>query len=202
MTRGSQISLLVTIGIAAIDLLTCAFVSSVVLFVMFLVPSASGGTAEVGDPNDILMLDWTYATAKLISRPVIAIHLGHGDDQVTVWSDMSAGQIDDACLKLSRAHDTKGHCSVSQSASDSGGEGILLITQPVKAQWSVGVAYADTEDNANSGNYPPLEMGITIVGKSVVDLSGMSLKFGDGLTPLDRLAGQNASDLERSLDFR
>jgi hypothetical protein len=202
MTRGSQISLLVTIGIAAIDLLTCAFVSSVVLFVMFLVPSASGGTAEVGDPNDILMLDWTYATVGAISRPVIAIQLGHDGQQLTVWSDMNAEQIDDACLKLSAAHDPKGHCSVSHSASDSGGEGILLITQPVKAQWSVGVAYADTEDDANSGNYPPLEMDMTIVGNGVVDLSGMSLNFGDGLTPLDKLPGQNASDLERSLNLR
>ena len=202
MTRGSQISLLVTIGIAAIDLLTCAFVSSVVLFVMFLVPAASSGAPEIGDPNDILMLDWTYTTANGVSRPVIGIYLGNDSAQVAVLSDMTDDEIDQACLKLSAAHDPAGHCSVSESTTGSGGEGILLIAQPVKSQWTAAVAFADTHDNVNSGDYPPLEIGITIIGNGVVDLPGTSLILGAQPTPLDRLPGQNAGDLRQSLDLR
>ena len=60
-SSAGRLSLFLTLGIAAIDMLSCAFVSSILLFVMFLLPQQAAGGGATGTEN-FLIIHWSFSS--------------------------------------------------------------------------------------------------------------------------------------------
>lgn len=160
-----RISLFITLGIAAIDMLTCAFVSAVVLFFLFLVPKQSAGASS---SEDLLLLHWSAVGAK---RAIVGIRVERNGQPSTIWSD-DVQTVDEVCSNLSRTPNIPDACYLLNSVTGSlDQDGILVITRPLAGQWSIAMAYGDTSDNGNSGNYPPVNLRVTLVRANAIELT-------------------------------
>lgn len=162
--KEGRASLFITLGIAAIDMLTCAFVSAIVLFFLFLVPKhAAGGS----DSQDLLFLHWSALGS---TGAVIGITLERDGRRSTIWSD-DPQRAQEVCPDLSRTPDITDACYILNSGNDSSDQdGVLMINRPKTGQWSVAMTYGDTSDNGNGGNYHPVELRVTLVGDGAIDL--------------------------------
>jgi hypothetical protein len=121
-----RLSLFLTLGIAAIDMLSCAFVSSVLLFVMFLQPQQASGGGTAGSESE-LIFHWAFTSP---AGTVFAITLqAPGQRPQTVWSDIPE-TADKACFWLSKAPADAHACSLVGAH-----DGMLIIQQPRSGAW-------------------------------------------------------------------
>src|ERR1043166_4758360 len=85
MTSPRSISLYLTLGIAAIDMLCCAFIASILLFLMFLIPAPAPAGGAAGSERS-LALRWVLDSGKAVLRLSIK---PPNTDAVVIWSDTS-----------------------------------------------------------------------------------------------------------------
>jgi hypothetical protein len=186
----ARISLFVTLGIAAIDLLSCAFISSVVLFVMFLIPktvAAGGGTGK----EQTLAVHWAFTS----NRAVLAIQLKPSPTAtpVTIWTSPTPAFSDQDCAKLSASGGISGACSVT--ISEKRESGMLVIRKPLSGQWDVGVSYADSIDSENSPGPGSVSFEMSVIGKQAVTLE-QQLSSGAPQLSIRKFAADHAGALD------
>lgn len=171
-----------TLGISAIDLLTCAFVASVVLFLVFLAPRTSGMSDFVGG-EDVFLVYWTIGNGK---QAVVGITLGDERNSQFIWSDVDEDALADQCRFLTRSKEPSSACYLSNTHSENTrGEGaqktsgVLLVREPARGNWKVGFSYSDTEDASNAGNYDPINLDVTVVRNEAATIENVKLNPGE-----------------------
>ncbi|CAO3433885.1 hypothetical protein [Azospirillum endophyticum] len=164
MTSPGRISFFITLGIAAIDMLTCAFISTVMMFVMFLTPRDSS-QATVLAPQDVLMMHWVFPGSP---GALFGLQVGPpGNNMCLLWSDENAEQIQDRCAplsKMAKAGAIRVFKSGARSVHDPTQDGLLAIAEPIAGSWTVNVIYADTADHAITLGRPVVAT-ISVVAK-------------------------------------
>ena len=158
----TRMSLFVTLGIAAIDMLSCAFVSSILLFIMFLIPQQAAGGGTGGSEN-LLVLQWTF---EKTGDAVLAFRLlAPNQRRQTILTD-DLNSLGEACSRLSKANACKLITATSGQL-----DGMLLIQKPVSGDWDIEVSNSDTSSHGNNKDQDgAVSFRLTIVGKSSVTL--------------------------------
>lgn len=203
MTSPGRISFFITLGIAAIDMLTCAFISTVMMFVMFLTPRDSS-QATVLAPQDVLMMHWMFPGAP---GALFGLQVGPpGDNMCLLWSDEDAEQIQDRCAplsKMAKAGAIRVFKSGARSLHDSTQDGLLAIAEPVAGSWTLNVIYADTADHAMTLGRPVV-VTISVVAKEAVVVQ-VTLEPGQEIPLIDAADARDASaaaSLKSMLDIK
>ena len=175
-------SFFLTLGISAIDLLTCAFVASVVLFLVFLAPRASGKSDYVGG-EDAFLVYWTIGNGK---QAVVGIEIGNERNIQFIPSDVDEDALGDQCRFLTKSKEPKASCYLANTRPSRSSEaktenlgGILLVKEPAKGNWQVGVSFSDTADWSNAGNYEPIILDITVVRNEATTFENVKLNPGE-----------------------
>ena len=169
-----RISLFITLGIAAIDMLSCAFVSSILLFVMFLLPeqtTAGGATAA----QNLLVFQWSFVSQNQV---VLAIELEPpGEQPATIWSD-DPQSLAKVCNRLSKATDVADPCQLYIPNSQNDLDRMLVIEQPKSGDWGAKVLSGDTATHGNGGDDKPVSFRLTVIGKEVLSIEVDNLDIG------------------------
>lgn len=160
--RGGN-SLLITLGVAAIDMLCCAFVSTVLLFVMFLLPQQTAGS-DLAGPEDLLLVKWSLDSKTEVT---LGIEIGplQGDLQMIWGNDPSS--MTDACANLSRSIDLRNACYFSIPRDPRSLEGILVIERPKEGKWGLKVYSSDTSSHYYAEDFEPIALQVVVVGREV-----------------------------------
>lgn len=199
MTSPGKLSLFITLGVAAIDMLSCAFISATVLFVMFLVPASSPGTAAAGTQN-VLMVHWS---SNAPPGATIGLEIGPKNNPTLIWSDSREADLAALCDRLSKLA-TQGACALLEAAparkKEAALDGVLAIAEPISGEWDLTVIYADSSLKGNAGVPGDIKVTFTIVGSDalVVDLA---LAAGEEKS-LVQSADANASILKKMLQIQ
>jgi hypothetical protein len=175
-SSAGRLSLFLTLGIAAIDMLSCAFVSSVLLFVMFLLPQQSAGGGVTGTEN-FLIIRWSfsshYATALRIELDP------PGDVPRVIWSD-DPGSVNSVCANLSKAAELSSACYLLPT-DPRDLDGMLVIEQPRSGDWKVVVGNSDTASHMNAGDEQAVDFLLTVIGKDAFSRPVSKLNPGDSV---------------------
>jgi hypothetical protein len=173
MTAPGKISFLITLGVAAIDMLSCAFISATVLFVMFLVPASSSGSTAAGNQN-VLMVHWS---ANVAEGSIIGLEIGPKTDPTMIWSDSGDTELNSLCARLSKLT-VQGACTLLAPGSEAETkhgtlEGALAIAEPISGEWGLTLVYADSAPRGNAEVFDDLAATLTVVGSdaSVVEIT-------------------------------
>jgi hypothetical protein len=154
-----RISLYLTLGIAAVDMLMCAFISTVVLFIMFLMPGKEPSGGGTGSENQ-MVFQWEFTSRKSVVR--IDFNRDGSSEDIYVWSnDPELWPSPDLCAELSNSMD-RSACRLI--ISDDGIGGMLIIQDPKSDKWDVTVAYADSADSSNGSALDDLDFSMTAIG--------------------------------------
>jgi hypothetical protein len=172
-----RLSLFITLGIAAIDMLSCAFVSSILLFVMFLLPAHSVGGGATGTEN-LLIINWSFSSRY---STALRIELDPpGDVPRIIWSD-DPGSIDKVCSNLSQSLDYSNACYLVLPTDPNDLDGMLIIEQPRRGGWKVVVRSSDTTSHMNAGDDQPVDFLLTVIGKESFSRSVNNLMPGSSV---------------------
>lgn len=199
MTPPGRISLFITLGIAAIDMLTCAFISSIVLFLMFLTPRESSQAAALV-PQDVLMMHWVFPGA---AGALFGLQIGPPGNMCLLWTDEATEKIQDRCAGLSK---TSGAGAVrviksgARSIRDPTQDGVLAIADPVAGVWAVNVVYADTADHAMTLGAPVVAT-ISVVAKEAAVVQ-VTLEPGQEIILRDAADASVTASLKVTLDIK
>lgn len=172
-----KISLFITLGIAAIDMLSCAFVSSVMLFVLFLMPQQSISGRDTGS-QATLILHWVFASQN---STVLSIELTLPDqDPQVIYSD-DPETLAQHCDALVRPQPATGSCNLIRPESPSDLSGMLVIQNPRPGAWKVSMSYADTVSHGGSHDEDPVDLRLTLIGKDTLTVAI------NGFRPIDEV---------------
>jgi hypothetical protein len=128
--RGGRVSLYLTLGVAAIDLLSCAFVSSVLLFIMFLLPQQASGVGISGSEHH-LILHWAISSLNSSSpnSTVLGIELEPPSGKpAMIWSDQKDSVLN-VCASLSIATDVTNACHVVFAEDNRNPDGMSIVEE-------------------------------------------------------------------------
>ena len=192
--RSGQLSLFLTLGIAAIDMLSCAFVSSVLLFIMFLQPQPASGGGTAGSES-ALIFHWSFTSP---SGTVLAITLqAPGQRPQTIWSDIP-DTGDKACFWLSKAPADARACSLVLPADPAAHDGMLIIQQPRSGAWNAKFTYADTKSHGNvRADDVAVDVRLTVIGKDVLSIAVKGFGPGNQINIRDKAPAKSvALDVE------
>jgi len=168
-----RLSLVLTLGIAAIDMLSCAFVSSILLFVMFLLPQQSSGGGGATGAENYLLVHWSFTSRY---ETALGIELeAPGDAPRVIWSD-DPESIVRACANFSSADDYMNSCRFILPADSRDLDGMLLVQQPRKGDWKIVIRNADSTSHGNFKEEQPVNVMFTIVGSDSISrlIKGLS----------------------------
>jgi hypothetical protein len=199
MTSPLRISFFITLGIAAIDMLTCAFISSVVLFVMFLMPR-EGPQATALASQDVLMMHWVFPGAP---GALFGLQIGPLNNICLLWSDEDADKIQDRCAGLSKTAKAGAFRvlkSGARSLRDPTQDGVLAVVEPITGAWTVKVIYADTADHAMTRGKPVFAT-ISVVAKEAVVVQ-VALEPGEETSLIDAADASVVASLRIALDIK
>ncbi|MCJ9750681.1 hypothetical protein MOV61_08125 [Neorhizobium sp. BETTINA12A] len=171
MTAPGKISFFITLGVAAIDMLSCAFISATVLFVMFLVPASSSGSTAAGNQN-VLMVHWS---ANVAEGSIIGLEIGPKTDPTMIWPDSGDTELNSLCARLSKLTVQEACTLLAPGSEAKHGtlEGALAIAEPISGEWGLTLVYADSAPRGNAEVFDDLAVTLTVVGSdaSVVDIT-------------------------------
>lgn len=199
MTSLGRISFFITLGIAAIDMLTCAFISTIVMFVMFLTPRDNSQATALA-PQDVLMMHWVFPGGP---GALFALQFGPPGNMCLLWSDEDAEQVQNRCASLSktsRAGAFRVLKSGARSLRDTTQDGVLAVAEPVAGAWTVNVIYADTADHAMMLGRPVVAT-ISVVAKEAAVVQ-VPLEPGQEIPLFDAADANVGASLRATLDIK
>jgi hypothetical protein len=174
MTRpANRTSLFLTLGIAAVDMLSCAFISAIILFVMFLIPknqASAGGTGS----GHLLVLHWAFDSSPAVLKITLE---PHDTSQVAVWSDQAEFSGID-CANLSTDSRNSNACRII--ATPDHASGMIVIVKPRKGMWNVSFQYADTVTSENSQGPDTVTFAASMIVREAVTVSKSLLPTAEG----------------------
>lgn len=168
---------MITLGVAAIDMLCCAFVSSILLFVMFLLPQQAAGSDSAGT-EDLLLVKWaldskTEVTLGLEMRPP-------QDEPMMIWP-VEPSSVMDACARLSVSKDLANSCYFVLPSDPRSLYGMLVIEQPKRGDWGIKIYSSDTTSHYYAADAETIALDIVVVGNEVYSYRTDGLKPGQSV---------------------
>jgi hypothetical protein len=184
----ARLSLFITLGIAAIDMLSCAFVSSVLLFVMFLLPQQSSGASISGSENH-LIVHWTFNSVHMATFRIELVPPGEAAQ--AIWSDDEPDAVREVCENLSKGRTPSSACYLIRPVTPRDRDGMLVIEEPRTGKWQLTMRNGDTTTHTNAADEQPIDFVLTVIGKEILSMQVRELSPGKSLkAPDDSLALQ------------
>ncbi|MET4841504.1 hypothetical protein ABIF62_001999 [Bradyrhizobium japonicum] len=174
MKSSTETSLVVTLGVAAIDMLCCAFVCSVVLFLIFLLPQRAASSDAAGT-EDLLLIKWSLDTRTDV---VLGVEITPpGDTPAMIWTD-DPSSMTDACARLSLAKDLRNSCYMITPDDPRSLEGLLVIERPKPGEWGAIIHSSDTKSHYYAPDSETVALDLVVVGTEVFTYRVSQLKPG------------------------
>jgi hypothetical protein len=166
--RASSTSLIVTLGISAIDVLCCALVGGLVLFLILSQEGSIKRLASSRGPNRDLIILLSYETVapeqvlRLRLLPPLGRAPAYKSAPTEYWSDrMDGGRIEDSVLQ-------DGGVSSWSILGDDRRPGsrqvVLHVHRPAPGQWGFSVGYVDAAENMAGVPNSTVPMTIRVFG--------------------------------------
>lgn len=172
-----RISLFVTLGIAAIDMLSCSFIASILLFLMFLLPSAGAGGGAATGSEKLLAFQWTIASSTAVLNIVVGPST---DSAVSIWSDdPDALTRTRGCALLSKQASLES-CRLFITSDAERTDGMLIIKDPKVGEWNAAFSYADSRHHLNISSDPATDVNVMVIGSDTITATV------SGLAPLHK----------------
>jgi hypothetical protein len=209
----SRDNLVVALGISAIDVLTCALVSSIVLFLILAAPARTTLHGREGLPDDGLVVQFAIGTPGTAVRVLVFPGQAATVLPVEFWSNRPPTSRrprgpDDLGV-ISSLYRNGGYAkwilSAEGSSSDRASqltlpEATLVVNRPAAGKWRIKLAYSDFAE----GQLAPESVDVSVVVTSIVrDCPSISkditLRLGEPLSLGDDI-GQEVCSLAKALD--
>lgn len=158
-------------------MLCCAFVSAVLLFIMFLLPPQAAGS-DLAGPEDLLLVKWS-----LDSKTPVALGMEIGpskDDLQMIWGN-DPSSMTDACAKLSRSIDLGNACYFGIPSDPRSLEGILVIERPRQGKWELKIYSSDTDSHYYADDAETIALQVVVISREVSTYRADVLKPGTSI---------------------
>lgn len=145
--EGQHQSMVITLGISAIDVLSCAMISSFVLFLVFtgtLFRRAHHNTNKGNNGSPALVLHIQYRNQESVFNLILeprAVASASKHEQILLWTDESSKTVSLQGLENETTGSAPG--VFSWNATPALKEALLIVERPVPIAWDVSVSYAD-----------------------------------------------------------
>lgn len=174
MASPRSISLYLTLGVAAIDMLSCAFIASVLLFIMFLVPAPAPADGAAGSERSLAFL-WVMDSGKAVLRLSIK---PPNADTVVIWSDTPDvfQARPSLCANLSKKGTDLNACRLFVPPDSEKAHGMLHIDNPVSGPWNVEISFGDSWKHMNAEGPSEVNVGMTVIGRDTISATLRGLR--------------------------
>lgn len=190
-----RVNMTVVLGISAIDVLCCALVSSLVLFLMFSSVRRHEAIQRVVGANELALVLTLPPASDSSARPELRVRLtmeaaGEGE-QVSFWT--ADDFVDEPHNQAGRMVQQGGGIQwYSAKAGEPGEErvSIAMIHRPSAGRWSVALGYLDTSDGALAPADRDVQVNLSILGACESEVR-FRLALGEERM-IDSRGGENA----------
>jgi hypothetical protein len=162
-------SLIIALGISAIDVLCCALVGALVLFLILSVEARKHTTTSDSGENQDLVFIVSY-TPSTDPRPVLRLRIYPpripvaSSSSVEAFSEYWTDSRDKRYESASMFRPAGGSLWSVAAASQTPQISVLHIHRPAAGVWGFSVGYVDSSYGAISSNPPQLNIAIAVLG--------------------------------------
>ncbi len=196
-------NIVISLGISAIDVLCCALVCSLVLFLMLSTSgTASQASLEMGKNKDVIVQLQVEKTPGIEedTRPVLRLRLRAAEDKGKVndfWTvDQHSPIVHTSQGELFWTSEVSEEGSDSDTSSELRSRSSILQIHKPAGEWLVELGYLETQEGLLGPAKQQVTVRVMVISASCSSETQITLKLGENLELSDALNSEQAAKVK------